>query len=225
MSKPLGDFASISLDRLRSLTSRALVAHGLAHDAASTIAGVVADAERDGAKSHGLFRVPGFAFALRRWRESANSPVVRDTAPGLVSVDARGGFAAPALEAGKALLVAKARSQGVAALEIHRTRHFSALWWEVEALASEGLVALAFVNRSFLRVLRGLRLSRKYVSLPPPFFFLAQPSSHMLAGEETECMERTRWPSGVLEATGGRHWSLTRSHSYSLGHRLSSRVY
>jgi delta1-piperideine-2-carboxylate reductase len=72
--------------------------------------------------------------------------VVEDAAPGVVTVDARGGFAVPAFAQGRALLVAKARQQGVAALSVARSRHFSALWWEVEGLATDGLVAAAFVN-------------------------------------------------------------------------------
>jgi delta1-piperideine-2-carboxylate reductase len=62
---------------------------------------------------------------------------VADAAPGLVRVDAHSGFAAPALVAGRRLLVQKAKAQGVAALALHRSRHFHALWWEVEALADE----------------------------------------------------------------------------------------
>lgn len=60
-----------------------------------------------------------------------------DAAPGLVRVDARSGFAAPALAAGRRVLVQKAQAQGIAALALHRARHFHALWWEVEALADE----------------------------------------------------------------------------------------
>ena len=64
-------------------------------------------------------------------------PTVADVSPSLVRVDAHAGFAAPALAAGRDLLVHKAKAQGVAALALHRCRHFHALWWEVEALANE----------------------------------------------------------------------------------------
>lgn len=64
-------------------------------------------------------------------------PTVTDAAPGLVRVDAHSGFAAPALVAGHRLLVQKAKTQGVAAMSLHKSRHFHALWWEVEALADQ----------------------------------------------------------------------------------------
>jgi delta1-piperideine-2-carboxylate reductase len=45
----------------------------------------------------------------------------------MVVVDAKGGFAAPAFAAGRALLVDKTKRQGIAMLALHRSRHFSAV--------------------------------------------------------------------------------------------------
>lgn len=64
----------------------------------------------------------------------------------MITVDAKDGFTAPAIEGARSLLVSKAQSQGVACLAVHRGRHFHAAWWEAEALAMEGLVSLVFVN-------------------------------------------------------------------------------
>ena len=66
------------------------------------------------------------------------------------------------------MAIAKARSNGIACLAIHNSRHFAALWWEVEALAAEGLVALAFVNsRSYVAHHGGKR--RLYGTNPMAF--------------------------------------------------------
>jgi LDH2 family malate/lactate/ureidoglycolate dehydrogenase len=60
-----------------------------------------------------------------------------------VQVDGKNGFAPLALQIGRAPLAEKARQYGIAALAVTRIYHFAALWPEVEALAEEGLVALA----------------------------------------------------------------------------------
>ncbi|MDP0995662.1 Ldh family oxidoreductase, partial [Klebsiella pneumoniae] len=73
-------------------------------------------------------------------------PQVTDVASGFVRVDAGNGFAQPALDAARALLVEKARSAGIALLAIHNSHHFAALWPDVEPFAEQGLVALSVVN-------------------------------------------------------------------------------
>ena len=61
-------------------------------------------------------------------------------------MDAGNGFAEPAWQAGYPALVAKARANGIALLAVRNSRHFAALWPDVEPLARDGLVALALVN-------------------------------------------------------------------------------
>ena len=152
----------LALDEVRSYCVSALSKVGLNQFSSECIADVVHAAERDGCASHGLFRLPGYCAALTAGKvDGTSEPVVHDLAPGVVRVDAAGGFAPPAIIAGRPLLVAKARANGVAALAIHNSLHFAALWWEVEALANEGIVSLAFVNsRSFVAHHGGKRKRR-----------------------------------------------------------------
>lgn len=70
-------------------------------------------------------------------------PIVHDPAPALVRVDAGGGFAQPAFEAGLPAVVEKAKRSGIAAMGINHCVHFAALWPEVEAVTAHGLVTLA----------------------------------------------------------------------------------
>lgn len=142
----------LSLDDVRDLATRTLVHLGASKDNADAVADVIAAAERDECKSHGLFRLPGYSVALRNGRIDGKAvPVIADLAPGVVQVDARGGFAPLALNAGRARLAEMARSQGIAAMPLVNAYHFAALWYEVEALAELGLVAFAFVNsRSYV---------------------------------------------------------------------------
>ncbi len=55
-------------------------------------------------------------------------------------------FAPLALKVGRDPLVERTRAQGIAALAITRTFHFSALWIETAAIAEQGLVALAMTS-------------------------------------------------------------------------------
>ena len=143
---------TLTLDEVRGLATRTLLHLGASQDNADAVADVITTAERDDCKSHGLFRLPGYCIALRNKRVDGKAvPVVTELAPGVVQVDARGGFAPLALNVGRAPLAAAARKQGIAAMPVVNAYHFAALWYEVEALAEMGLVAFAFVNsRSFV---------------------------------------------------------------------------
>lgn len=132
---------------LERLLQQIFVRHGTSESVARTLAANCASAQRDGAHSHGVFRIPAYVSTLASgWVNGTAVPQVQDVASGYVRVDAGGGFAQPALEAARALLVEKARSAGIAVLAIHNSHHFAALWPDVEPFAEEGLVALSVVN-------------------------------------------------------------------------------
>ena len=139
--------SALTLAAAHALVARILEAHGAGPRQAGIVAGAVVAAERDGATSHGLFRVPGYVADLRSgWVDGRAVPVVEDRAPGLAAVDAANGWAQVALSDARTLLVAKARAQGIAALAIRNSHHFAALWIDVEPLADLGLVAMACGN-------------------------------------------------------------------------------
>ncbi|MGK9418842.1 Ldh family oxidoreductase [Pseudomonas cedrina] len=142
-----GSTTRITFTALVALLQRIFERHGTSAQVAAILAHNCASAERDGAHSHGVFRMPGYLSTLASgWVDGMALPEVTDVASGYVRVDARNGFAQPALEAARALLVEKARSAGIALLAIHNSHHFAALWPDVEPFAEEGLVALSVVN-------------------------------------------------------------------------------
>ncbi len=143
---------TLGLDEVHALTSSTLMALGASEDNAAAIADTITAAERDECKSHGLFRLPGYCVALRNGRiDGKSEPVITELAPAVVQADAKGGFAPLALKRGRGPLIEKARANGIAAMPVVDSYHFAALWYEVEALATEGLVAFAFVNsRSYV---------------------------------------------------------------------------
>ncbi len=117
---------------------------GLSADAAAANARIIAAAERDGAKSHGIHRVEQCLQVLKAGKVAADARPALDAETGAVRrVDAGGGFYPPAWEAGRDALVSTARAHGMAALVINDALHFSALWYEVEDLARAGLAALS----------------------------------------------------------------------------------
>ncbi|MDF0731830.1 Ldh family oxidoreductase [Pseudomonas entomophila] len=143
---------------LQGLLQRIFQRHGCAEPVAAALAHNCASAQRDGAHSHGVFRIPGYVSTLASgWVDGQALPKVSDVAPGFVRVDAAGGFAQPALAAARALLVEKARSAGIAVLAIHNSHHFAALWPDVEPFAEQGLVALSVVNSMTCVVPHGAR--------------------------------------------------------------------
>lgn len=136
---------AMTLDELRALARAKLRAAGLAGAHADAVAETMVAGERDGCASHGIYRLLVADRSIRAGVVVPDAvPTVSEPKAGLVRVDGGGGFAQLAFARGMPLLVDKARANGIAALALNHVVHFAALWPEVEALAGEGLVALAF---------------------------------------------------------------------------------
>lgn len=137
----------LTLDEVHDLATRALLVNGCDAANAGAVADNITGAERDGCKSHGLFRIPGYVKSLRNGKINGRAaPTVRRLGPCVIQVEGDRGPAPLALKVGRDPLIAAARENGMAALAIRRTHHYAALWPETEALANEGLAAMAFVN-------------------------------------------------------------------------------
>lgn len=135
---------TMNIDELEARVRRIFVNCGVRDETASAVARVIAAGERDQCKSHGIYRVEGCLRVLKAGKVSPNAvPEVQATSGPIVRVHAGGGYASPAYEVAKPVLVERARLHGLAALVINDCLHFSALWYEVEQLAVEGLAALS----------------------------------------------------------------------------------
>jgi delta1-piperideine-2-carboxylate reductase len=138
---------TISFSELTQLLTQVFVRNGTSPEVAAVLAENCASAERDGSHSHGIFRIKGYLSSLAAgWVNGYAVPKVEDVGAAFVRVDAGGGFAQPAMQAAKSLLIEKARTAGIAILAIRNSHHFAALWPDVEPFAQEGLVALSVVN-------------------------------------------------------------------------------
>ncbi len=141
------DKVRMPAEALRDLISRALQANGCDAANAAAISANMTRAQRDGSRSHGLFRLEGHVTSLRNGKvNGVAAPRAERLTPALVRVDADRGYAPGAHELGLPMLAEAARECGVAALAITNVFHFAALWPEVEVLAEQGLPALAVTS-------------------------------------------------------------------------------
>ena len=136
---------TLSIDELSQIVTGIFTRAGLAPLQARTVADVIVAGERDGCKSHGIYRIEGCLNTIRAGKvePQAEPKVIDDGASAIVRVDAGGGFSTAAFAIGAPLLAERAKKLGLAALVINSCTHFSALWPEIEVLTDRGLAALA----------------------------------------------------------------------------------
>jgi len=139
--------AKLSLMAARDLAQRVLVAAGVSDENALSVARALVAAEADGLASHGLSRLPAYADQARAGKVDGNAtPNLTETAPGALRVDARDGFAFPAIAAGLTRAAEMAKKAGTVGVAVGNSHHFGVAAYHIEPLAEQGLVALAFGN-------------------------------------------------------------------------------
>ena len=139
--------AQMTLDEINALALSALVAAGATQEQAQPLAAAVAAAEADGIASHGLAYVPTYCEHLRCGKVHGKAvPAVSNPKPALVVVDAKSGFAHPAIDAGFKTLVPLAREMGIAALAIRNSYNCGVLGYHTERLAAAGVLGLGYTN-------------------------------------------------------------------------------
>jgi (2R)-3-sulfolactate dehydrogenase (NADP+) len=137
----------MTLDKIDALALSALIAAGASEVQARPLAAAVAAAEADGIASHGLAYVPTYCEHLRCGKVDGKAvPVVSKPKPALIVVDAKSGFAHPAIDAGFEQLIPLAREMGIAALAIRNSYNCGVLGYHTERLAEAGLLGLGYTN-------------------------------------------------------------------------------
>jgi (2R)-3-sulfolactate dehydrogenase (NADP+) len=137
----------LAFEELLELAQRALIAHGATPSIANTVARALVVAEAEGNVVCGLVYLPIFCTHLRNGKVDGKiEPEVRFRAPAAVEVDARHGFAQPAIAAGMPLLIDAAKRCGIAAMGVKRSYNALALSDPVTVLVEQGFVALACSN-------------------------------------------------------------------------------
>jgi len=130
-----------------ALATRALVACGTSQDNATATARALVAADIDGQGGHGLSRLPAYAAQVKAGKIDGKAvPSLSRTRVGSIHVDAKGGFAYPALDLAIDALPALALEAGIAAAGISSSHHIGQAGRTVERLANLGLVALVVSN-------------------------------------------------------------------------------
>ena len=135
---------TLPIDVLQSKIVAILLRAGMNKVQGEALGRVIAAGERDGCKSHGIYRIEGVLRTLKAGMVDGTAlPVLQsDNASAIIRVDARRGFSSPAFELGLPLLADRTRDLGLAAMVVNDCTHFSALWPEVEAITAYGLAGL-----------------------------------------------------------------------------------
>jgi (2R)-3-sulfolactate dehydrogenase (NADP+) len=136
-----------TLAEIEGLAFAALARAGAAEHQARPVAQSIRRAEADDIRSVGLGYLPTYLAHLRSGKVDGNAqPSVQTTRTGVVTVNARHGFAHPAFAAGLDALERATRSCGIASLAITRSYSIGVLGHPAEDIAARGLVAVAATN-------------------------------------------------------------------------------
>jgi delta1-piperideine-2-carboxylate reductase len=139
--------ARVSFQELKSLLKAIFVNNRTSSETADILAENCAGCERDGALSHGIFRIQCYTDSLQSgWVDGMAVPDVERFGPSFIRIDARNGFAQRGLASAEQLIRRTVRETGVAIVAMRHSHHFSALWPDVEPFALAGYMAISAVN-------------------------------------------------------------------------------
>lgn len=131
----------------RALIHAALTGSGLAQDRAGYFTEAVLDTELSGLEGHGFYWLDFYCQHLRSGKVDGRAvPEVHQISPVSFRVDARHGFAHPAIAAGFARLIPAARAQGIAAMGVFNSYNAATLGFHTGTLARAGLFAIGATN-------------------------------------------------------------------------------
>lgn len=135
---------AIPVEDLTARVAAILRGAGMNDTQSDALARIIVSGERDGCKSHGIYRIEGVLRTIRAGQVDgrAEPRLLPDDGKAIIRVNAARGFSTPAFDLGLPHLVARARDLGLAAMVVNDCTHFSALWPEVEAVTDHGLAAL-----------------------------------------------------------------------------------
>lgn len=138
---------TVSLEELSDLATQALIAANTSLENARIVATALVAADADGLSSHGVSRVPFYADQALSGKVDGNAtPDLQLTARAAITVDAKCGFAFPAIKVGLARAVDLVRNTGVVAMTVTNSHHAGACGYHVEQVATHGYIAIGFAN-------------------------------------------------------------------------------
>jgi (2R)-3-sulfolactate dehydrogenase (NADP+) len=132
---------------LHKLIVEILISHNASPSVASTVAKALTAAEADGQKGHGASRVPSYAGQARSGKVDGHAvPEMLQLSDTAFSIDAKSGFAYPALELAQTTLARALKTNPLAAVSIRNSHHSGVAAHHVEPLAQQGFICISMGN-------------------------------------------------------------------------------
>src|SRR5690242_497620 len=119
MANVLDSETRIKFHDLELLLAKIFIRFGVSEANGKILATNCASCERDGSLSHGVFRIPGYVASLKSgWVDGNAVPDIEEVGPAFLRVNARNGFAQPALAAVLPRVINMVSAHGVAVVTI-----------------------------------------------------------------------------------------------------------
>jgi (2R)-3-sulfolactate dehydrogenase (NADP+) len=137
----------IGIEPLRELATQALIKANTSPENARLVAEALVAADADGLSSHGVSRIPFYADqALSGKVKGRATPQLHIAAGAAIRVDAKDGFAFPAIKLGLERALAVIADTGIVGVAIANSHHCGACGYHVEQVATRGHIAMGFSN-------------------------------------------------------------------------------
>lgn len=141
------DLLRLSPKAARKLIHNALTGAGTSPRNAAYFTQAILDTELSGLEGHGFYWLQYYCEHLLSGKVDGRvRPKIKKLSPVAFRVDARNGFAHPAIEAGFEKLIPAAKKHGIAGMAVHNSYNAATLGFHTAYLARQGLVAYGFTN-------------------------------------------------------------------------------
>ncbi|KRB31496.1 Ldh family oxidoreductase [Mesorhizobium sp. Root172] len=138
---------TLTPDKARALIFAALTGAGTTAENARYFTEAILDTELSGLEGHGFYWLQYYCEHLHSGKvDGAAKPSVERLSSVAFRIDAKGGFAHPAIEKGFARLIPAAAKYGIAGMAVHNSYNAATLGFHTGYLARHGLVGVGFTN-------------------------------------------------------------------------------
>jgi (2R)-3-sulfolactate dehydrogenase (NADP+) len=131
----------------RKLIFEALTGAGTSTANAEYFTDAILDTELSGLEGHGFYWLQYYCAHVKSGKVDGKAkPKVKNISPVAFRIDAKKGFAHPAIEKGFAKLIPAAWKSGIAGMAVHNSYNAATLGFHTGFLARAGLLAFGFTN-------------------------------------------------------------------------------
>lgn len=143
----MADTIKLKVDVASDLIFDALVGAGTVARNARYFADAILDTELSGMEGHGFYWLQYYCEHVQTGKvDGKATPTVKRMSVVSFRVDAKNGFAHPAIEKGFSHLIPAAQEYGVAAMAVHNSYNAATLGYHTGFIAKHGLLAFGFTN-------------------------------------------------------------------------------